>query len=63
MLGVIREQVEFTEVALVIVPKDFPPLDSSNDDVVKHTRSIDSIFSWHTKYKHLANYILQGVRI
>jgi len=38
-------------VAIGIVPKDFSALDSSHDDVVKRTRSINSGFSWHTKYK------------
>jgi len=34
-------------VSIGIVPKDFSAL----DDVVKRTRSINSGFSWHTKYK------------
>jgi len=38
-------------VAIGIVPKDFSALDSTHDDVVKRTRSINSGFSWHTKYK------------
>jgi len=38
-------------VAIGIVPKDFSALDSTHDDVVKRARSINSGFSWHTKYK------------
>jgi len=38
-------------VAIGFVPKDFSALDSTHDDVVKRTRSINSGFSWHTKYK------------
>jgi hypothetical protein len=34
-----------------IVPKDFPALNSTHDDVMKRARSINSGFSWHSKYK------------
>ncbi len=42
-------------VAIGIVPKDFSAFDSTHDDVVKRTRSINSCFSRHTKYKQQAN--------
>jgi hypothetical protein len=42
-------------VTIGIVPKDFPALDCTHDDVVKRTRSINSGFSWHTKYQYQAN--------
>jgi hypothetical protein len=32
-------------VTIGIVPKDFPALDSTHDDVMKHNRSINSGFS------------------
>ena len=38
-------------VTIGIVPKDFPALNSTHDDVVKRARSINSGFSWHNKYK------------
>ena len=38
-------------VAIGIVQKDFSALDSTHDDVVKGARSINSGFSWHTKYR------------
>jgi hypothetical protein len=45
-------------VTIGIVPKDFPALDSTHDDVVKRTRSINSGFSWHTNYKYHAKLIM-----
>jgi len=36
-------------ITIGIVPKDFPALDSTHDDVLKCARSINSGFSWHTK--------------
>jgi hypothetical protein len=44
----------YKEVAIGIVPKDFPALDSTHDDVLKRTRNINSGFSWHIKYSTLA---------
>ncbi len=45
-------------VTIGIAPKDFAALDSTHDDVVKRTRSSNSGFSWHTKYKCQANLIM-----
>jgi|GEM_PF-3304134 len=45
-------------VAISIVPKDFSAFDSTHNDVVKRTRSINSGFLWHTKYKKQAKLIM-----
>jgi hypothetical protein len=45
-------------VTIGIVPKDFPTLDSTHDDVLKRTRSINSGFSWHIKWVYASHYLL-----